>query len=72
MTVDVTLAYSDFDDFWKAQTPAYSPTTKIIDSMSEAERRRLKRAMRQALSFGPNGKIEYAARANAIRGVVPG
>ncbi|HYC45065.1 MAG TPA: class I SAM-dependent methyltransferase [Burkholderiales bacterium] len=71
MTVDVTLAYSDFEDFWNAQTPDYSPTTKIINSMTEGERRRLKRAVRQALSFGPNGKIEYAARANALRATVP-
>jgi ubiquinone/menaquinone biosynthesis C-methylase UbiE len=69
---DVTLAYADFEDFWDAQTPDYSPTTKIINSMTEGERRRLKRAMRQALSFGPDGKIEYAARANAIRATVPG
>ena len=69
--VDVTLAYRDFEDFWSAQTPAYSPTTKIINSMTEGERRRLKRAVRQALSFGPNGKIEYAARANAIRATAP-
>lgn len=70
-TVDVTLAYSDFEDFWKAQTPGYSPTTKIINSMTEGERRRLKRVVREALSIGPNGKIEYAARANAIRAAVP-
>lgn len=69
--IDVTLAYSDFEDFWQAQTPDYSPTTKIINSMTESERRRLKRAVRQALSFGPNGKIEYAARANAIRAALP-
>lgn len=70
-TVDVTLAYPDFEDFWEAQTPGYSPTTKIINSMTEGERRRLKRAVREALSAGPNGKIEYAARANAIRAAVP-
>jgi ubiquinone/menaquinone biosynthesis C-methylase UbiE len=69
--IDVTLAYSDFDDFWHAQTPDYSPTTKIINSMTESERRRLKRAVRQGLSFGPNGKIEYSARANAIRAALP-
>lgn len=69
-TVDVTLAYSDFEDFWKAQTPGYSPTTKIINSMTESERRRLKRAVQERLSIGPNGKIEYAARANAIRATV--
>lgn len=70
-TFDVTLAYLDFEDFWRAQTPGYSPTTKIIDSMTENERRRLKRAVREALSVGPQGKIEYTARANAIRATVP-
>lgn len=70
-TVDVTLAYLDFEDFWSAQTPGYSPATKIIDAMTEGERRRLKRAVREALPIGPNGKIEYAARANAIRAAAP-
>ncbi len=71
MTVDVTLAYADFEDFWEAQTPSYNPATKIIQAMTDGERRRLKRAVREALSTGPNGKIEYAARANAIRATVP-
>lgn len=70
-SVDVTLAYVDFEDFWESQTTGYSPTTKIINSMTEVERRRLKRAVREALSIGPNGKIEYAARANMIRATVP-
>ena len=70
-TFDVTLAYSDFEDFWQAQTPGYSPTTRIIDSMTETERRRLKRAIGEAVSIGPSGKIEYAARANAICAAAP-
>ena len=70
-SVDVTLAYIDFEDFWQAQTPAYMPTTKVINAMTEGERQRLKRAVQEALPVGPNRKIEYAARANAIRGSVP-
>jgi ubiquinone/menaquinone biosynthesis C-methylase UbiE len=70
-TIDVTLAYANLDDFWKAQTPSYSPTTKILNAMSESERRRLKRAVQEALPSGPHGKIEYSARANAIRANVP-
>jgi SAM-dependent methyltransferase len=69
--LDVTLAYRDFEDFWQAQTPGYSPTTKIIDAMTENERRRLKRALREALSAGPQGRIEYTARANAFGASVP-
>jgi ubiquinone/menaquinone biosynthesis C-methylase UbiE len=66
-TFDVTLAYADFEDFWQAQTPGYAPTTRIIDAMTETERRRLKRAVQEALPIAPNGRIEYPARANAIR-----
>lgn len=70
-TVDVTLAYAGFEDFWQAQTPGYSPTTKIIDALTEVERRRLKRSVQETLPIGPDGKIEYSARANAIRATVP-
>ena len=70
-SVEVTLAYADFDDFWIAQTPGYAPATKTINAMSAGERRRLQRAVQEALSSGPNGRIEYAARANAIRALVP-
>jgi ubiquinone/menaquinone biosynthesis C-methylase UbiE len=64
---DVALAYCDVDDFWQAQAGGYGPTTAIINAMTEPERRRLKRAVQAALPAGPNGKIEYAARANAIQ-----
>ncbi len=66
-SIDVVLAYADFADFWEAQTPAYMPTTTLINAMSEATRRALKRTVQEALPAGPNGRIEYAARANAIR-----
>ena len=70
-TIDVCLAYADFHDFWQAQTPGYAPTTKIIAAMKESERARLKRAVQSALPSGPNGSIEYCARANAIKARVP-
>lgn len=70
-TIDVSLAYPDFEDFWSAQTPGYAPTTKIINALTEGERRRLKRTVHDVLAAGPNGKIEYSARANAVRAAVP-
>jgi len=71
-TIDICLAYADFQDFWQAQTPGYAPTTKIIAAMKESERARLMRAVQSALPSGPNGSIEYCARANAIKARVPG
>ena len=70
-TVDVCLAYLDFQDFWQAQTPSYSPMTKVISSMTESDRARLMRAVRAQLPAAPGGVIEYFARANAIKARVP-
>ena len=69
--IDVCLAYEDFEDFWKAQTPGYAPTTKVIAALSEGDRTRLKRAVREQLPAAPGGRIEYFARANAIKARVP-
>lgn len=70
-TIDVCLSYADFQDFWQAQTPGYAPTTKVIAGMRDTERTRLMRAVQSALPSGPNGSIEYFARANAIKARVP-
>ena len=58
-------------DFWTAQTPGYAPTTKIIASMTESDRTRLKRAVREQMPAAPEGVVEYFARANAIKARVP-
>jgi len=70
-TIEVCLAYRDFQDFWEAQTPSYAPITKVIASMTEGERTRLMRAVRAELPTAPGGVIEYFARANAIKARVP-
>jgi ubiquinone/menaquinone biosynthesis C-methylase UbiE len=70
-TIEVCLAYRDFEDFWQAQTPSYSPVTKIIASMTESERKRLMRTIRTELHAAPGGVIEYFVRANAIKARVP-
>src|SRR5262245_25259813 len=70
-TIDVCLAYRDFQDFWQAQTPSYSPITKTIASITESERTRLMRAVRAEMPAAPGGVIEYFARANAIKARVP-
>ena len=70
-SIEVTLPYSDFDDFWQAQTPSYSPTTRIIAAMTKSERVRLMETVRAGLPVRPDGRIEYSARANAIKARVP-
>ena len=71
-SIEVTLPYSDFDDFWQAQTPSYSPTTRIIAAMTKSERVRLMETVRAGLPVRPDGRIEYSARANAIKASASG
>jgi ubiquinone/menaquinone biosynthesis C-methylase UbiE len=69
--IEVRGAYENFGDFWQAQTPSYAPTTKIIAALDEKERRRLMRTVEAFLPSGPDGSIEYGARANAVKARVP-
>jgi ubiquinone/menaquinone biosynthesis C-methylase UbiE len=71
-SIEVTVSFPDFESFWLAQTPSYSPTTKMIGAMTTAERARLSEAIRARLPRGPCGRIQYPARANAIKARVPG
>jgi len=70
-TIEVTVSFSDFDDFWLAQTPSYSPTTRLIAAMTNTERARLIEAVHARVPIRPDGRIEYPARANAIKSRVP-
>lgn len=71
-SIDVTVSFPDFEAFWLAQTPSYSPTTKMIAAMPESDRVRLIASVRARLPVRPDGRIEYSARANAIRAHVRG
>lgn len=65
--IDVGLSFPDFDALWRSQTPSYSPITKQIAAMDERDRARLVEALRAALPLGPDGAIEYSARAHAVK-----
>jgi len=71
-TIDVTVAFSDFDDFWRSQMPSYSPTTKLIATLPATERAKLIEAVRADLQVAPDGSFAYSARANAVKAHVPG
>jgi ubiquinone/menaquinone biosynthesis C-methylase UbiE len=70
-TIDVTVSFPDFDAFWLAQTPSYSPMTKMIAAMTAGERTRLTEAIRARVPIR-DGAISYPARANAIKARAPG
>ncbi len=70
-TIDVSMTFSDFNDFWRTQNVGYSPTGKVIAALSETDREKLIEAVRASLPADPDGSITYSARANAIKARVP-
>ena len=70
-TIDVTMSFPDFNDFWQSQTPSYSPTGKMIAALSESDRENVLAAVRARLPAGADGSITHSARANAIKARVP-
>jgi ubiquinone/menaquinone biosynthesis C-methylase UbiE len=71
-SIKITVPFSDFDEFWGAQTARYSPVAKTIAAMTERDRMRLMATVWASVPVRPDGGIEYWARANAIRARVPG
>ena len=70
-SIAVTIAFSDFDEFWRSQTPAISSQGKIVARLSESELVKLREAVRAAMPIRRDGSIAFTARANAIKSRVP-
>jgi hypothetical protein len=70
-TIDVTVSFADFDEYWHSQMPSYSPITKTIAKLPEADRTRLIDIVRASLPSLPDGSVACSARANAIEARVP-
>jgi hypothetical protein len=69
-SLEVAVSFSDFDDFWRSQTPHYVPTTGIIAALSLKHRLALMEEVRAYLRpFGAG--VGYSARAIAVRGHCP-
>jgi hypothetical protein len=69
--IDVTRAFTDFDDFWSASSAG--PSVKAaLTAMTPEEIVQLKSRVRTGLSEDATGRITCSARANAIKGRVPG
>ena len=68
--IEVRRTFANFEEFWSAKQKA--PSIGIaIASMSSAEVATLKDRVRARLTADAEGRIVYAARANAIRGYAP-
>jgi hypothetical protein len=68
----IPVVYSGFDDFWRSFSVPEGPSGMAIRKMSPTEIERLKQRLREQLPSGPDGRNEYEAVANAVRGRAPG
>jgi ubiquinone/menaquinone biosynthesis C-methylase UbiE len=71
MSFDISMTFGDFDEFWRSQTPSFSPLAPIIKALSCADRRKLTDLVRAELPIPQDGRICSTARANAIKARVP-
>ena len=69
--IDVTMSFTDFNDFWQSQTPSYNPVAKMLAALSESDRERVLAMVRARFPAGPDGSVTHSARANAIKARVP-
>jgi hypothetical protein len=69
--ITVYRTFSSFDDFWriKMTAPTLGPT---VEAMAPVDAEALKARVRARLPADADGRITYAARANAIKGRRPG
>ena len=69
--IEITVTSSDFDTYWSDQTPAFSPNGRLIAGLPEADRARLKDAVRAIVLPNGGSAIAYSATANAWKARVP-
>lgn len=68
--ITVQRTFADFDDYWATihLGPSVGPT---LAEMGAEDSARLNARLRERLPAGADGRIQYSARANAVRGRVP-
>jgi len=70
-SIAVERTFDDFDDWWTTSR-ASAATGAALGGMPPADLARLRARMQAVLTAAPSGRITCSARANAIRGRVPG
>jgi SAM-dependent methyltransferase len=69
--LDIEVSFADFAAFWTAQTPSFSPVTRLIARLDESQRARLTDILSADLPVRPDGSILYGARPHAVKARVP-
>jgi ubiquinone/menaquinone biosynthesis C-methylase UbiE len=68
--IAVLRTFADFDDFWTT-TRTTPGVISMIATMASDDAERLKAGLRERLPADADGRITYAASANAVKGCVP-
>lgn len=64
----ITVHFTDFEDFWQANTLPVGPQAARIKTLSPAQRDELRQRLKESLKFAADGSISYEAFANAVKG----
>lgn len=67
--IDVPTRFADFDDLWRPFLGGQGPAPTYAMSLPAAQRDALRDRLRADLPIGPDGSIDLAARAWAVRGL---
>jgi len=71
-TLTIQTRFVSFDDYWSPFLEKQGPAGEYVASLSAGERDQLRlRLRRRLLGDGPDRPIELAARAWAVRGILP-
>lgn len=68
----ITVHFTDFDDFWQANTLPVGPQAERLRNLKEEQIEELRTRLRATLPTAADGSISYEAVANAVKGRKPG
>ena len=69
--IEIQTIFRDFDDYWSPFLGGQGPAPTYTMALSEAERTALRERLATDLPVADDGSIALAARAWAVRGIVP-
>jgi len=72
-TLSIRMEFASFEDYWGPYVGKDGPAAEYVGSLNDAERARLRDALRSAYVDGEaDGPRSYAALAWAVKGIAPG
>ena len=69
--IDIEATFADFDDYWSSNTLFPSPVGRYSDRLSGEALARFQQTLRGFLPRTGDGRIQFRARAWAVRGIRP-